>query len=53
VLDFIMTPIRPGVFNVADICINLGIIIGLAGFLLQRRESTTALSNSPAEGDLP
>jgi len=53
VLDFIMTPVRSGVFNVADICINLGIIIGLAGFLLHRRDSAAVLNNSPAEGDLP
>jgi signal peptidase II len=27
VLDFIVTPLRPGIFNVADVAINLGIII--------------------------
>ena len=27
VLDFIETPLRPGIFNVADIAINLGIIM--------------------------
>lgn len=27
VLDFIETPLRPGVFNVADIAINLGIVM--------------------------
>jgi signal peptidase II len=53
VLDFIMTPIRPGVFNVADVCINLGIVIGLAGFLLHKPESESALNSSPAESDLP
>jgi signal peptidase II len=27
VLDFIETPLRPGIFNVADVAINLGIIL--------------------------
>jgi signal peptidase II len=38
VLDFIQTPIRPGVFNVADVMIYLGVIISLGGLLLQRSE---------------
>ena len=36
VLDFIQTPLRPGVFNVADICINAGVILVFAGLLLHR-----------------
>jgi len=37
VLDFIVIPLRPGVFNVADIMINLGVGLTLLGALLQRR----------------
>lgn len=36
VLDFIQTPLLPGVFNVADIMINVGMVLILAGALLQR-----------------
>ncbi|MDX1616166.1 MAG: signal peptidase II [Candidatus Promineifilaceae bacterium] len=36
VLDFIQTPLRSGIFNVADVCINLGLILVLAGLLLHR-----------------
>jgi signal peptidase II len=37
VLDFIQTPIRPGIFNVADILINVGVVLSLLGALLQKR----------------
>jgi len=36
VLDFIATPLRPGVFNVADVMIHLGLLLSLAGFIFQR-----------------
>ncbi|MGD2048088.1 MAG: signal peptidase II [Chloroflexota bacterium] len=36
VLDFIQTPIRPGIFNVADILINVGVVFSLLGALLQK-----------------
>jgi signal peptidase II len=36
VLDFIQTPLRSGVFNVADIMIHLGILLVLAGSLWHR-----------------
>jgi signal peptidase II len=36
VLDFIQTPIRPGIFNVADIMINTGVVLSLLGAFLQR-----------------
>jgi signal peptidase II len=31
VLDFILTPLRPGVFNVADVTIHLGMILAVWG----------------------
>jgi signal peptidase II len=31
VLDFIQTPLRPGVFNVADVMIQLGLILAVIG----------------------
>ena len=36
VLDFIETPLRPGVFNVADVMIYLGMLLVLAGGLLNQ-----------------
>lgn len=36
VLDFIQTPLLPSVFNVADVMINLGMLLVLAGSLLNR-----------------
>jgi len=54
VLDFILTPLRPGVFNVADICINVGMLLSLAGFLLQKQTQPAAeLPPSSVEGDVP
>lgn len=45
VLDFIQTPLRPGIFNVADVMIHLGIILTfLGGWLQERREAKTAVS---------
>ena len=38
VLDFIQTPLQPGVFNVADVMIYLGVLISLGGLFLQRME---------------
>jgi signal peptidase II len=37
VLDFIESPLRPGIFNVADIAINLGLLLALIGAYWQRR----------------
>lgn len=37
VLDFIETPLRAGVFNVADVMIHTGLVLAIAGTLLQRR----------------
>jgi signal peptidase II len=36
VLDFIQTPIRPGVFNIADVCINVGVVLSLLGAFFQK-----------------
>jgi signal peptidase II len=40
VLDFIETPFRPGIFNVADIWINVGMILALAGTYFHREPAT-------------
>jgi signal peptidase II len=40
VLDFIQATIRPGVFNVADLMVNAGMIISLIGVILQREEKS-------------
>jgi signal peptidase II len=39
VLDFIQTPLRPGIFNVADVMINLGVLLSVIGVFLQRPRS--------------
>ncbi len=41
VLDFIQTSIRPGIFNVADIMINVGVVLSLLGALLQKGGAET------------
>ena len=38
VLDFITTPLRPGVFNVADVMIYTGVFLSIAGAFLQRKD---------------
>lgn len=37
VLDFIQTSLRPGVFNVADVMIQIGVLLSLAGSLRHRQ----------------
>ena len=37
VLDFIQTSLRSGVFNVADVMIQIGVLLSLAGSLLHRQ----------------
>ncbi|MCB8918726.1 MAG: signal peptidase II [Pseudomonadales bacterium] len=49
VLDFFETPFRQGIFNVADICINVGALICLAGILLQK----PAGAGSPPPEEVP
>lgn len=39
VLDFIIVPLRPGIFNVADVMIHLGIAVAVMGALLQGRKT--------------
>ena len=56
VLDFIQTSLRPGVFNVADVMIYLGVIISLGGLVLQRSEPKTGqqrLEIEEGSADLP
>lgn len=43
VLDFIETPFRPGIFNIADVMINLGLVLCLASFILHR----SAMKDTP------
>jgi signal peptidase II len=38
VLDFITTPLRPGVFNVADVMIYTGVFLSIVGAFLQRKD---------------
>ena len=46
VLDFIQTPLRQGIFNVADMMIHLGVILILLGsWLWERRGRETAVSH--------
>ena len=40
VLDFVQSAIRPGVFNVADVMVNAGMIISLIGVIIQRPEQS-------------
>lgn len=40
VLDFIQTTVRTGVFNIADVMVNTGMVISLVGVLFQREEET-------------
>jgi signal peptidase II len=49
VLDFIQTPLRPGIFNVADVMINLGVLLSVAGVFLQRPKSEDEDQQSFAE----
>lgn len=43
VLDFITTPLRPGVFNVADVMIYAGVLLALAGAFLLREEDDSVV----------
>lgn len=50
VLDFIETPLRQGVFNVADVMIHTGVILTLLGsWWRERGEEETAVSSSTIE----
>ena len=52
VLDFIATPIRPGIFNIADVMINIGILLSLFSLLFQRpKEENVASTVSEHEKD--
>jgi signal peptidase II len=46
VLDFIQTPIRSGVFNVADVLIHLGLGALFAGFIFQKEERNIELDGA-------
>ncbi len=49
VLDFIQTPIRPGVFNLADVMINTGLVLSLLGTFLQRSKPEIDAQNLEVE----
>lgn len=48
VLDFIETPLRPGIFNVADLAINLGLVLCLLGIFLQHGPEPAAAPDPDA-----
>lgn len=49
VLDFIETPLRPGIFNVADVMIYLGVILtALGSWRYEKKFGETAVSASPS-----
>lgn len=41
VLDFIQIPLRPGIFNVADVMIQAGVVFSLLGTLFRPTEAET------------
>lgn len=50
VLDFIETPLRQGVFNVADILIHVGMFLSILGsWLYDKKERETAVVPSPSD----
>ena len=49
VLDFIQLAIRPGVFNIADVMVNAGMVISLLGVIFQRQEETPEEPSVEAE----
>jgi len=44
VLDFIVTPIRPGIFNIADVMIHIGILLSISSLLFQRPQEEVLVS---------
>ncbi len=60
VLDFLMTPLRPGIFNLADVLIYLGLGLAVLGVWLWERPTTagamsgaTAIPTGPDPPDPP
>jgi signal peptidase II len=51
VLDFITSPIRPGIFNVADIMINIGVLLSVLSLFFQQ-PSKEIIPATTAERDL-
>ena len=57
VLDFVETPLRSGIFNVADVAINVGMVLVLLGSFVHRKvlneaeavEEETAVSTPPPD----
>ncbi len=53
VLDFIESPLRSGIFNVADVAINVGMVLVALGSLVHRKvlreEEETAVSPNPPD----
>lgn len=41
VLDFITSPIRPGIFNVADVMINIGVLLSVLSLFFQQPSEET------------
>ncbi len=51
VLDFIQTTVRTGVFNVADVMVNTGMVVSLIGVIFQREEEAIEETPAPLEGE--
>jgi signal peptidase II len=49
VLDFIQTSLRPGGFNLADVMIQVGVLLSLAGTLLHRQAPQAAAQEAIEE----
>jgi signal peptidase II len=52
VLDFIVTPLRQGVFNVADVMIHLGVYTAIVGAWVQREVEEETAETGPADPPL-
>ena len=50
VLDFIQISLRPGVFNVADVMIQIGVLLSLVGSLLHREAPQATAREAAAPG---
>ncbi|MCP5095327.1 MAG: signal peptidase II [Chloroflexi bacterium] len=55
VLDFIESPLRWGIFNVADLAVNIGMVIILVGTVVHRQKNKPedVLDSEPSEEPAP
>jgi signal peptidase II len=52
VLDFLTTPLLPSIFNLADVALNLGILLLLLATLRQKRSPHAGAADEPAPHQL-